>query len=133
MSYAIHQSEELCIINVDTSLDAIGVVELSAPFLAAVDSSPDAIELNLAGVDFLDPSGLGLLVALKKRQRAKRGAFRLTGLKGQPAAFIRNLKLETVFGAEPCDPGQSRKRMTAGATRSVDSSVPQGARVVLAA
>ncbi len=133
MSYAIRQNDEICVIDVNTSLDAIGVVEMSGPLLAVADASPDVIEVNLDGVGFLDPSGLGLLVALKKRQLAKRGEFRICGLKGQPAAFIRNLKLEAAFGVRTTAAEEKSQR----GRRTFNTRIPSGARqeasVVLAA
>jgi len=56
------------------------------------------IVADLGGVEFLDPSGIGLLVFLFKRQKAAELPFRIVGVHGQPARLLRQLRLERALG-----------------------------------
>jgi anti-sigma B factor antagonist len=57
---------------------------------------PDVI-LHLGGIDFIDSSGLGLLVRYAARTRHAGGRVRLCAMSAKVAEVLRITKLETVF------------------------------------
>jgi len=61
------------------------------------------IVLDLAGVDFLDSSGVGLLVRLLSRARAARGDLKLCSLPDRVREVLRITRLATVFDTHPTD------------------------------
>ena len=62
------------------------------------DAPEDNYVLNLAGVSYLDSSGLGMLVYLKKEIGRHGGSFSLTNLNDQVRNVFRLTKLEDFFG-----------------------------------
>jgi len=57
------------------------------------------IVLNLGGVDFLDSSGLGLLVRFLTRTRAAQGHFKLCSLPARITEVLRLSRLTSIFDA----------------------------------
>ena len=62
---------------VSGELDLSTVGELSRSLGALVDQRPRALTLDLAGLQFIDSTGLNLLVRTSKRLREQEGALRL--------------------------------------------------------
>jgi phospholipid/cholesterol/gamma-HCH transport system permease protein len=63
-----------------------------AVFAALGDARPAALRVDASAVDYCDGSGIGLLVALRGHQEARRGRFELVGLRDD---FQRLLELLT--------------------------------------
>jgi len=57
--------------------------------------------VNLAGVDYMDSAGLGLLVHAYGQLNAKQGAMRLTGVQPRIMDLLRMTKLDTFLTIEP--------------------------------
>jgi anti-anti-sigma factor len=51
------------------------------------------VTIDMNAVDYIDGSGVGALVYILKRVRAKRHAIRLINLKGQPKRLFQELRL----------------------------------------
>ena len=88
MQLNIQQADQKCTIAINTVLDAVSVLELSNAFHRAAAELFDEITVDMTNVAFMDPSGLGLLVSVQKRQLENHGGFRLKGLNGQPAEMV---------------------------------------------
>lgn len=82
--------------NIDDDLDAsyVGRVRPQIERLAEADED---VVLDLSKVQFIDSSGLGILVFLHKRLAAKGHKLKIVGLKGQPLQLFTNLHLVPVF------------------------------------
>jgi anti-sigma B factor antagonist len=63
----------------------------------ASDASTRSVVLDLAGVDFMDSIGLGLVVAVAKRVLAHGGRFRLARVDDRVWSVFKVVGLETVF------------------------------------
>ncbi len=59
------------------------------------------VVVDLAALRVVDSSGVGVIVSLFKRLRARDGEMRIRGLSGQPLAIFRLLNLDRVFELEP--------------------------------
>ena len=83
-------------------LDAFTAPELR-PFLDEVEapSAPKKVVVDLSGLTLIDSSGVGAIVSLFKRVRAREGELVLMGLTGQPLAIFKLLNLDRVFSILP--------------------------------
>jgi anti-sigma B factor antagonist len=86
-----------------TVLAVVGELDVaSAPRLrqevhrVAVDPEP-AIVLDLSGVDFLDSTGLGVIVGILKRVRTQGGDLRLAGAPDRVRRVFEITRLDTVL------------------------------------
>lgn len=89
---------EGCVLRLEGSLDVHSAPELRPVFDAVVSSRPEQVILDLEAVTMLDSSGVGAIVGLFKRIRAAGGDVVVKGVKGQPLAVCKLLKLDRVFG-----------------------------------
>lgn len=80
----------------DARLDARIADELKEQLLDVVRSGHARIALDLSGVDFVDSSGLGALVAVCK-QLAGRGELAIVGARPAVVKLFRLTRLDRVF------------------------------------
>ncbi|MCW2840149.1 MAG: anti-anti-sigma factor [Aeromicrobium sp.] len=66
--------------------------------VAALDVAEGILVLDLAGVGFVDSSGLGALLGVKKQQEAAGGRLVLTRVSPAVARLLEITKLDRVFG-----------------------------------
>ena len=81
-------------------LDALSAPELRPILDQVVEDQPRHVVVDLSDLRLVDSSGVGALVSLYKRVRARGGAVSVRGLKDQPLAIFRLLKLERVMSPE---------------------------------
>jgi anti-sigma B factor antagonist len=91
-------SESECRLRIDGVLDVHSAPELRPVFNAIVAARPQHVVVDLAALTMVDSSGVGALVSLFKRVQAAGGAFAVIGVKSQPLAVFRLLRLDRVFG-----------------------------------
>jgi anti-sigma B factor antagonist len=82
--------------NIDEDLDASYVARVRPEIEQLADSGEDVM-LDLSKVEFVDSSGLGILVFLHKRLVSNGHKLKILGLKGQPLQLFTNLHLLPVF------------------------------------
>ena len=63
--------------------------------------APPMVEIDLAGVTYLDASGLGLLVGMTKRQRSHDGDLRLVNVAPDAMAALEVTGLDRALQGEP--------------------------------
>jgi anti-sigma B factor antagonist len=72
------------------------------------DEKPTRVELDLGSLRMVDSSGVGALVSLYKRVNSNGGTVVITGLRDQPLAIFRLLRLDRVMlGSDLPGPPQS--------------------------
>ncbi len=79
-------------------LDALSAPELRPTIDELVESEQSEITVDLSGLRLVDSSGVGALVSLYKRVRARGGEVRFTGVTAQPLVIFKLLRLDAVFG-----------------------------------
>lgn len=84
-------------LRVEGVLDAVTIPGIRRTLEALIAEHRKEIVLDLSGLRLIDSSGIGVIVSLHKRSKAYGGRVRLTGLKDQPLAIFKLLKLERVF------------------------------------
>jgi anti-sigma B factor antagonist len=79
------------------SLDAMSTPELRPVIDAIVAEKRKKVIVDVGGLRLIDSSGVGAIVSLYKRLRAQGGEVEVTGLRDQPLAIFRLLRLDRVF------------------------------------
>jgi anti-sigma B factor antagonist len=91
-------SETECFLRIDGVLDANTAPEIRTVFDAVVAGPFAVVTLDVEGLTMIDSSGVGAIVSLFKRVKAKGGDLLVKNVQGQPLAICKLLKLERVFG-----------------------------------
>ncbi len=80
-----------------SSLDALTVPEVRPVVEQLSDRGGIKVVLDLASVELIDSSGVGVVVKLFKQLRARGGALRVASVQAQPAAIFRVMMLDKVL------------------------------------
>jgi anti-sigma B factor antagonist len=97
MKYTRTDNEEETTLAIEGTLDAVTAPDLRSVVDAIVNESRKEVTLELASLRLIDSSGVGVIVSLFKRVRANGGQVRIVGLRDQPRAIFRLLRLDRVF------------------------------------
>jgi len=96
---------------IEGELDAVTAPDLRKEIDKLATTSPKRVEVDLASLRMVDSSGVGAIVSLYKRVRGQGGEVVVTGIRDQPLAIFRLLRLDRVMiGADmpaPTVHGQS--------------------------
>ena len=84
----------------EARLDALGAVAFKDRMKAAVEGAPGRVVLDLSGVGFIDSSGLGAVVAVRRFLRAGQ-ALDLAGLTAPVARVFRLTRMDMLFAIHP--------------------------------
>jgi anti-sigma B factor antagonist len=97
MKFQIAKKDSVTVLTIDGSLDALTVPELRNEIDALVERNPPHVEVDLTNLRLIDSSGVGALVSLYKRVRAQGGKVEIKGLRDQPLAIFKLLRLDRVM------------------------------------
>ncbi len=97
MKYLRTDEGEETILQIEGTLDAVTAPELRAVVDELVDQKRPLVTLDLGALKLIDSSGVGVIVSLFKRLRPLGGQVRIVGLRDQPRAIFRLLRLDRVF------------------------------------
>jgi anti-sigma B factor antagonist len=78
-------------------LDVVTAQEMRGEIEKLLARKPPKVEVDLSALRMLDSSGVGALVSLYKRVRAQGGEVVMVGLRDQPLAIFRLLRLDRVM------------------------------------
>jgi anti-sigma B factor antagonist len=93
---------------IEGELDAVSVADLRPDIEKLLARRPARVEVDLSSLRMVDSSGVGALVSLYKRVRAQGGDVVVIGLRDQPLAIFRLLRLDRVMvGADLRTPSPS--------------------------
>ena len=90
------EGEETTLI-IEGTLDAVTAPDLRTVVDEIVNEQCKNVTLELSALRLIDSSGVGVIVSLFKRVRANGGQVRIQGLRDQPRAIFRLLRLDRVF------------------------------------
>ena len=85
------------ILRISGSLDALSTPELRPMIETLVAEKRAEITVDLSELRIIDSSGVGAIVSLYKRMRAVGSKVEVVGLKDQPLAIFRLLRLDRIF------------------------------------
>lgn len=91
------QGEETTL-TIEGTLDAVTAAELRTVVESIVADQRKLVTVDLSQLRLIDSSGVGVIVSLFKRAKAYGGEVKIVGLKDQPRAIFRLLRLDRVFG-----------------------------------
>ena len=97
MNFTRTDQGEATTLRIEGSLDAISTPELRAVIDALVKDKRKTISVDLSALRLIDSSGVGVLVSLYKRARSYSGKVSVTGLRDQPLAIFKLLRLDKVL------------------------------------
>ena len=97
MNFKLHKNENETILEIDGTLDAVTAPELRTVVDDLVNSNTMAVTLELSALRLIDSSGVGVIVSLFKRIKSNGGQVKIVGLRDQPRAIFRLLRLDRVF------------------------------------
>ena len=111
MRFEIKAQSGVTQLAIEGELDAVSVSELRPDLEKLVKSKPTSVEVDLSSLRMVDSSGVGALVSLYKRVRAQGGDVIVTGLRDQPLAIFRLLRLDRVMvGADLRTPSPTSQK-----------------------
>jgi anti-sigma B factor antagonist len=93
---------------IEGELDAITVSDLRSDLDRLLARRPGRIEVDLSRLRMVDSSGVGALVSLYKRVRAQGGDVVVTGLRDQPLAIFKLLRLDRVMAGADLAPAPQK-------------------------
>jgi len=79
---------------IEGDLDSGTTRDLRDELQALLTQKPGRLEVDLSRLHTIDSSGVGMLVSLYKGMRAQGGQLTITGVRDQPLAIFRLLKLD---------------------------------------
>ncbi len=90
-------SGEQTVLRIEGVLDAVTAPQIRPAIEALVAERRRSITVELSALRLIDSSGVGLIVSLFKRCRVFGGSVQVSGLKDQPLAIFRLLRLDRIF------------------------------------
>jgi anti-sigma B factor antagonist len=97
MNFNRTDSADLTVLRISGSLDALSTPELRPMIETLVAEKRAEITVDLSELRIIDSSGVGAIVSLYKRMRAVGSKVEVVGLKDQPLAIFRLLRLDRIF------------------------------------
>jgi anti-sigma B factor antagonist len=97
MNFTREDDGDVTVLRISGSLDALSTPELRPTIDALVAEKRPTITVNLSELRLIDSSGVGAIVSLYKRMRALGAKVEVVGLKDQPLAIFRLLRLDRIF------------------------------------
>jgi len=99
MTFSRTDTGEETTLRIEGALDAVTAPDLRPILDALVSEKRPRVIVELSALRLIDSSGVGALVALYKRLRAQGGIVSVIGLKDQPLAIFKLLRLDRVFAS----------------------------------
>jgi anti-sigma B factor antagonist len=97
MRFEIKNASGITQLAIEGELDAVTVSDLRPDLEKLVKTRPTLVEVDLSTLRMVDSSGVGALVSLYKLVRAQGGSVVIKGLRDQPLAIFRLLRLDRVM------------------------------------
>jgi anti-sigma B factor antagonist len=100
MNFERTDSGDETLLRLSGSLDALSAPELRTIVEELVTEKRPRVVVDLSALRLIDSSGVGVIVSLYKRLRAQGGDVTVQGLRDQPLAIFKLLRLDRVFNLE---------------------------------
>lgn len=85
------------VIDVEGEVDVFTAPKLRETIIGAINDGKDRLIVNLSGVDFMDSTGLGVLVGGLKRVKERNGELAIAGAQGTVLRVLNVTGLNAVF------------------------------------
>lgn len=97
MTFSRTDNGDETVLRIEGALDAVTAPEIRPTLEALVAERRRRVVVDLSALRLIDSSGVGAIVSLYKRVRAHGGAVSVVGLRDQPLAIFKLLRLDRVF------------------------------------
>ncbi len=97
MTFAKSVEGAVTVLRIEGSLDAMSTPELRPVLEELIAERVPRVTVDLSHLRLIDSSGVGAIVSLYKRMRAQNCQVAVRGLRDQPLAIFRLLRLDRVF------------------------------------
>lgn len=97
MKFARSDNGTETLLRIEGTLDAASAPDLRPTLDTLVAEGRTAIVVDLSMLELIDSSGVGVIVALYKRIKALGGDVRIVGVRDQPLAILRLLRMDRIF------------------------------------
>lgn len=97
MNFSRQDAGDVTVLRIVGSLDALSTPDLRPMIDALVAEKRPTITVDLTDLRLIDSSGVGAIVSLYKRMRALGAKVEVVGLRDQPLAIFRLLRLDRIF------------------------------------
>jgi anti-sigma B factor antagonist len=97
MTYKRTDNGDETVLEIEGTLDAVTAPDLRAVVDQLVGERRKLVTLELSSLRLIDSAGTGVIMSLYKRIRANGGEVKIVGLRDQPRAIFRLLRLDRVF------------------------------------
>ncbi len=88
---------EAWVVELEGSVDAQSAPELKAAMQVHAGNGGAKLVVNLQGVEYMDSSGLGMLLSTLKRVRYEGGDVRIFGVRGQVEELFKLTRMDRIF------------------------------------
>jgi anti-sigma B factor antagonist len=96
-AFDVQRSNNATTLAIRGSLDINTAPQLGDEVDRIIAEKPNAVVVDLSGLDLIDSSGVAALVKLYKGVRASGGAVTISGARDQPLAIFKLLRMDKVF------------------------------------
>jgi anti-sigma B factor antagonist len=100
MFFNLSAQNGVSVLQIEGELDALSVVELRPLISQIGEERPKEMVVDLSRLRLIDSSGVGAIVSLFKVVRANGGNLVVDGVRDQPLAILRLLRLDRVLVRE---------------------------------
>jgi anti-sigma B factor antagonist len=97
MTFSRTDSGADTVLRIEGVLDAVTAPEIRPTLDTVIAERRMTVVVDLSALRLIDSSGVGAIVSLFKRAKAYGGNVTISGLKDQPLAIFRLLRLDRVF------------------------------------
>jgi len=81
VSFEISTENDVDLVNISGQLDAFTTPDVKAEFKKLTDARRYKLVLNLQGVDYVNSTGIGAIVAVAQQVRRRKGDLKIYGMK----------------------------------------------------
>lgn len=96
-AFDVQRSNHATTLAIRGSLDINTAPQLGDEVDRIIAEKPNAVTVDLSGLDLIDSSGVAALVKLYKGVRSSGGAVTISGARDQPLAIFKLLRMDKVF------------------------------------
>ena len=96
-AFDVQRSNNATTLAIRGSLDINTAPQLGDEVDRIIAEKPNAVTVDLSGLDLIDSSGVAALVKLYKGVRSSGGAVTISGARDQPLAIFKLLRMDKVF------------------------------------
>jgi len=99
MTFTRTDNGDETVLRIEGALDAVTAPEIRPTLEALIAERRPRVVVDLSSLRLIDSSGVGAIVSLYKRMRQNGGAVSVVGLRDQPLAIFKLLRLDRVFAS----------------------------------